>query len=82
MANLFKIQNPIATISLVLGLLAMLGSIILGPDTAFLYLGIPAIVTGAIALSRIRKGRGKGIVLAIFGIGLGFLPILFTILNI
>jgi hypothetical protein len=47
-------ENKLAIASLVLGILAMTGNLLLGPVIAFSYLGIPAIVAGTIALSRIR----------------------------
>ncbi len=79
-------QNKLAIASLVLGILAMVCVELFGPVIAFSYLGIPAIVTGAILLSRIKNqrfdGRVVAMVEAIIGIILGVLPLAFTLLVI
>jgi len=79
-------QNKLAIASLVLGILAMVCVVLFGPVIAFIYLGIPAIVTGTILLSRIRKQSRKGRTIAtceaILGIILGVLPLAYTFLVI
>jgi hypothetical protein len=78
------IQNKLAVASLILGILALVSVIWFGPVIAFSYLGIPAIVTGAILLSRIKRqshrGRAVAICEAILGIILGVLPLAYTFL--
>ena len=78
------IQNKLAAASLVLGILAMISVVWFGPVIAFSYLGIPAIVTGAILLSRLKRQSHKGRVVAvceaILGIILGVLPLAYTFL--
>ncbi len=77
-------EHKLAIASLVLGVLAMGGVVLFGPVIAFSYLGIPAIVTGAIFLSRIRNHRRDGRLPAMFeaimGIILGILPLAFALL--
>ena len=79
-------ENKLAIASLILGILAMGCHLLFGPQIAFSFLGIPAIVTGAILISRIKKHIHKGRILAlceaILGIVLGFLPLAFIFLVI
>jgi hypothetical protein len=80
-------ESPMGTISVVLGILAIVFLFLLqGTVNTFLYLGIPAIVTGAVSLMRIKKTHIKshkaGLVLPIAGIILGALPIILAILEI
>jgi uncharacterized membrane protein HdeD (DUF308 family) len=78
-------EHKLAIVSLVLGVLAMGAVIVFGPVIAFSYLGIPAIVTGAILLSRIGShssdGRLPAMFEAILGIILGVLPLAFALLT-
>jgi multisubunit Na+/H+ antiporter MnhB subunit len=71
--------------SLILGILATASFELFGPVIAFSYLGIPAIVTGAILLSRIKKPNRKEKIVpiceAILGIILGVVPLAFTLLG-
>lgn len=80
-------ENRLATLSAVLGLLAIVIYFLLnGTVNVFLYLGIPAVVIGTISLMRIRKVRDQrhlaSILLPVAGIVLGMLPIFFTFLAI
>jgi uncharacterized membrane protein HdeD (DUF308 family) len=79
-------ENKLAIASLLLGVLAVGCFVLFGPQIAFIYLGIPAIVTGAILLSRIRKRKDKAKIVAlceaILGIVLGVLPLAFIFLAI
>ena len=80
-------ENRLATTSVALGILGIAVFFLLyGSVDVFLYLGIPAIVTGAISLMRLKKQRDHrhlaSIALPVTGIILGLLPIFFTFLSI
>jgi hypothetical protein len=72
-------EHKLAIVSLVLGVLAMGTVVLFGPLIACSYLGIPAIVIGAILLSRIRSHSSAGWLPAIFEAILG---IIFRILQL
>jgi len=83
---LFEIinENRLATISLVLGLMAIaIFALLRGIVNSFLFLGIPAIVTGAVSLTRLRRQRNRShiasILLAGAGIALGVLSMFATV---
>jgi uncharacterized membrane protein HdeD (DUF308 family) len=71
-------NNSLATVSLVLGLAGILGFFLQGGVIAAI-IGIAAIMFGVIALIQIKKEGEKGKSNAIFGIILGFLPVLFVV---
>lgn len=72
-------RNTLATTSIILGVVSVLSVGLLGVMLAFL-IGIAAIVTGFISLKQIKEKGQKGQGLAVFGIILGFLPILVVVL--
>ena len=77
-------ESPMGTISVVLGILAIVFLFLLqGTVNTFLYLGIPAIVTGAVSLTRLRRQRNRShiasILLAGAGIALGVLSMFATV---
>jgi hypothetical protein len=78
-------ENRLATTSVILGMLAIvIFFMIPGVVNVFLYLGIPAIVTGAVSMMRLRKKRVRShiasVVLPITGIVLGVLSMVITLL--
>jgi uncharacterized membrane protein HdeD (DUF308 family) len=80
-------ENHLATASIVLGILAIIFFFLLnGTESAFLYLGIPAIVVGVISIMRMSKLRDHrhiaSILLSVTGIILGMTPIIITVLGI
>jgi hypothetical protein len=78
-------ENRLGTTSVVLGILAIVFFFLLqGTVNTYLYLGIPAIVTGALSLFQNKRKHIQlhpaSLVLPIAGIVLGTLPIIFAIL--
>jgi len=74
-------ENRLATTSVILGVLAIIIILVLpGFFNVFLYLGIPAIVTGVASLARLQKQRHSShlprILLAVAGIILGALSMI------
>jgi hypothetical protein len=79
-------ENRLATTSAILGLLAIAIFLLLpGVINVYLFLGIPAIVTGAVSLVRLKKKRVHShmasVVLPIAGISLGVLSMFIVLLT-
>ena len=72
--------NNLAITSLVLGFLAIIVYISFGPQYPVVCIGPSAIVTGVISLIQIKKQGSKGKGLAIAGIVIGTLTIIFAVL--
>ena len=81
-------ENRLAATSLILGILAIVILYLMhGVVNGFLFLGIPAIVTGAASLMRARNQRNNqshlaSLIIPVAGIILGLLSMLMTILAI
>jgi len=80
-------ENRLATTSVVLGILALVIFLLLpGTINVFLFLGIPAIVTGAVSLTRLRKQHKSphiaSVILPIVGIVLGALSMVVMLLEL
>ena len=78
-------ENKLSIASLVFGILAVIVGFFWRADWGFSYLGIPAIVTGAILLSKMQKHNQKGMfatrLVAILGMIFGILPLLFLFIS-
>ena len=74
-------KNPLATTSLVLGILAIVFHILFGAVWSN-FIGPFAIITGAISISRTKEQDNKRKSTAIIGIVLGILPLAITMLSI
>jgi hypothetical protein len=73
-------QNGLATVSLILGILALPLSVLLSGNFIAVLLGIAAVITGVIALKQVKTHGSKGKGLALAGIILGSLSIVWAIL--
>ncbi len=74
-------NNPLATTSLVLGILAIVFHILFGAVWSN-FIGPFAIITGVISISRTKEQDNKRKSTAIIGIVLGILPLAITMLSI
>lgn len=74
-------RNGLATTSLVFSILAIIVHVLFGPTWSN-FLGLLAMIMGAIALMQIRKQGGKGKGVALAGIAIGILPFIITLVTI
>jgi hypothetical protein len=70
-------NNPVAVAALVCGVAQFLGGLLL---VANILLAIPAIICGAIALRQIGQGGGRGRGMAIAGLVLGILGVVYFVI--
>ena len=74
-------ENKLSLASLAFGILAVITGYFWRADLGFSYLGIPAIVIGAVLLSKMQKRNQRGMIttrlVAILGMIFGILPLLF-----
>ena len=74
-------QNGLATISLVISILALIIHVLFGPTWSNC-MGPLAMIMGAMALLQLRKRGGKGKTVAMAGIVIGALPFIITLVMI